>query len=77
MFFISGVFFSMRDIPKDYWWLLDWNPLLHAIELSRYSSYTTYGTTGVSFTYLWTLTLLSLFFSLLFYRAFWKKGVSR
>jgi capsular polysaccharide transport system permease protein len=44
MFFMSGVFYCATMIPKQYWYLFDWNPIFHAIELSRdafFSGYTT------------------------------------
>ncbi|MFT7315618.1 MAG: capsular polysaccharide transport system permease protein, partial [Paraglaciecola sp.] len=43
MFFISGTFFSLQDIPREYWHFLDWNPVLHAIELTRFAVRATYG----------------------------------
>lgn len=77
LFFISGVFFSLQDIPKDFWWLFDWNPILHAIELSRYAAYPSYGNEGVSFTYLILLTLVTMFLTLSFYHSVWKQAISR
>ncbi|WP_260680351.1 ABC transporter permease [Thalassotalea sp. PS06] len=44
MFLISGIFFSATMIPSQYWFLFDWNPIFHVIELSRdayFQSYTT------------------------------------
>ncbi|GAL12850.1 capsular polysaccharide ABC transporter permease protein KpsM [Vibrio astriarenae] len=35
MFFLSGIFFSLQDIPQEYWIYVIWNPLLHAVELTR------------------------------------------
>ncbi|GLR70888.1 ABC transporter permease [Agaribacter marinus] len=77
LFFISGIFFSLRDIPQEYWWLLDWNPLLHATELSRFYSYSSYGKVGVSQIFVFELLLVLVAFSLLFYRATWKGAISR
>jgi len=77
LFFISGVFFSLQDVPKEYWWLLDWNPILHAIELSRYAAYPSYGNEGVSFGYFSTLTLVILFLTLSIYHSVWKQAISR
>jgi capsular polysaccharide transport system permease protein len=77
LFFISGVFFSLKDVPKEYWWLLDWNPILHAIELSRYAAYPTYGNEGVSFNYLALFTLVVVFLTLAFYHNVWKQAISR
>ena len=77
LFFISGVFFSLQDIPKEYWWLLDWNPILHAVELSRYAAYPSYGNEGVSFTYLALVTLVAMFLTLSLYQSVWKQAISR
>lgn len=77
LFFISGVFFSLRDVPKEYWYLLDWNPILHAIELLRFGAFTEYGLTGVSLNYLLFFTLSFVFFALVVYQRFWKQAVNQ
>ncbi|MDC9513045.1 ABC transporter permease [Pseudoalteromonas sp. CST5] len=77
LFFISGVFFSMQDIPKEYWPYLDWNPILHAIELTRHAAYNTYPTEAVSEFYLLTCTIVLLFFALAVYHISWKQALSR
>ncbi|WP_289027908.1 ABC transporter permease [uncultured Paraglaciecola sp.] len=77
MFFISGVFFSLQDFPKEYWYLMDWNPILHAIELSRYAAYTTYGQSGVSVEYLSLITLSFMFLAMVVYKGFWRQAISR
>lgn len=77
MFFISGTFFSLQDIPPEYWYLLNWNPVLHAIELSRYATLTTYGDAGVSLSFLFIVVFTILFLSLSYYYAFWKQAISR
>ena len=76
-FFISGIFFSLQDIPQEYWSYLDWNPLLHAVELARYSASSAYGDAGVSYFYLDSFTLLSVFFALACYHISWKQVISR
>jgi len=77
MFFISGVFFSLQDIPREYWHFLDWNPVLHAIELTRFAVRATYGSEGVSLSYLGGTVLVFSFFSLAIYHIAWKQGISR
>jgi capsular polysaccharide transport system permease protein len=77
LFFISGSFFSLQDMPKEYWKYLDWNPILHAIELARYSAYPTYGYEGVSLGYLGMSTLFTVALSLGLYQAFWRQAISR
>jgi capsular polysaccharide transport system permease protein len=77
MFFISATFFSLQDIPREYWHFLDWNPVLHAIELTRYAVNATYGSEGVSLGYLSGIVLVFSFFSLAVYHIAWKQGISR
>jgi capsular polysaccharide transport system permease protein len=77
LFFISGTFFSLQDIPREYWHFLDWNPILHAIELTRFAVHTTYGSEGVSLGFLSSMVLVSSFFSLAVYHIAWKQGISR
>lgn len=77
MFFISGVFFSLQDFPKEYWPFLTWNPVLHAIELTRYSVYSSYGDAGVSLGFLAGIVLIFSFFSLAVYHVSWKQAISR
>jgi capsular polysaccharide transport system permease protein len=76
-FFISGVFFSLQDFPREYWHYLDWNPILHAIELARFSVYSTYGDSGVNLNYLVGVSFIFMFLSLAFYFAYWKQAISR
>ncbi|GAL24238.1 polysialic acid transport protein KpsM [Vibrio variabilis] len=77
MFFISGIFFSLQDIPQEYWPYLTWNPLLHAVELSRFAAYPAYGDLGVSYLFLDAATIVSLFFALACYHIGWKQAISR
>jgi len=77
MFFISGVFFSLQDVPQEYWSYLTWNPVLHAIELTRYAVYSQYGDAGVSGFYLNAFTLTSLGLALACYHISWKQAISR
>lgn len=77
LFFISGVFFSMQDIPQEYWHYLDWNPILHAIELSRHAAYNTYNTDAVSESFLFLSALIITAFALSVYQVFWKQAISR
>ncbi|WED24145.1 ABC transporter permease [Vibrio sp. JC009] len=77
MFFISGLFFSLQDFPREYWPYLNWNPLLHAVELTRYAAYPAYGNVGVSYFYLDLFTLLSLCLALSCYHIGWKQAISR
>lgn len=77
LLFISCVFYSLQDIPREYWHYLDWNPILHAIELARTAARSTYGYDGVSFTYLSFTVFIIFFIALCFYYAFWKQAISR
>ncbi len=77
IFFISGIFFSLQDIPQEWWPYLTWNPLLHAVELTRYAAYPTYGDAGVSYFYLDSVTIICVFFALACYHVSWKQAISR
>lgn len=77
LFFISGIFFSLKDIPREFWPYLTWNPLLHAVELTRFAAYPSYGNEGVSMFYLDTVTLTLVFFALSCYHVSWKQAISR
>ena len=76
LFFISGVFFSLNDIPDKYHYLLTWNPLLHAIELIRNGCYKGYNSDGVSIYVLALTALVAIFFGLALYRLDWKRMVA-
>ena len=52
LFFISGLFFSLNDIPSQYHHYLLWNPILHAIELIRNACYPGYNADSLSMGYL-------------------------
>jgi len=68
LFFISGVFFSIQVVPREYWPLLLWNPIFHGIELARSAVSTTYSADQVSLGYL-ALSAMAVFaFSLMLYR---------
>lgn len=71
MYFLSGIFFSLHHVPDEFRPYLLWNPVLHAIELSRlgyFSDY--YHGLGASWLYLGTAALVSLFFGLAVFRVF-------
>ncbi|TKF67362.1 ABC transporter [Vibrio sp. F13] len=77
MFFLSGIFYSLQDIPIDYRVYLVWNPILHAVELTRQAAYPNYITTGLSDFYINSFTLFCLFISLACYKISWKQAISR
>jgi capsular polysaccharide transport system permease protein len=68
LYFISGIMFPLQSIPEDYWPFLLWNPILHAVELSREAIIPGYISAGVSMSYLAMITLCTLFISLAIYR---------
>ena len=69
LFFISGVFVSLNALPQFIRPLLSWNPILQAIEITRFSFSTAYNIDKnlISITYLWQGSLISLFFGLFVY----------
>ncbi|KGY07246.1 ABC transporter permease [Vibrio sinaloensis] len=76
LIFISGVFFSLKDVPRDIWHLLDWNPILHCIEIMRGAAYLTFQPVGVSLSHLSFVMLASLTLGLCIYTAIWKRAIS-
>lgn len=67
LFFISGVFFSIQSVPRDYWPLFLWNPIFHAIELARMALAPGYVSEGASLAYLTMSTMAVLTFSMAIY----------
>jgi len=59
MFFISGIFFAGTMIPQQYWYVFSWNPIFHAIELSRDAFFSSYITPIGSWSYLSVCALVS------------------
>ncbi|MBB2325342.1 ABC transporter permease [Escherichia coli] len=68
LYFISCIMFPLHSIPKEYWPMLLWNPLIHVVELSRESVVIEYKSDGVSLQYLAISALISLFIGLALYR---------
>ena len=68
MFFISGILFCATMIPQQYWYLFDWNPVFHAIELSRDAIFRGYTTPVGSWSYLSLCALLSISAGLMLYQ---------
>lgn len=62
MFYISGIFYCAVMIPSQYWYLFDWNPIFHAIELIRDAFFKNYKTPIGSWEYLsiWALVCLGI-----------------
>lgn len=76
LYFLSGVFFSLEQIPKEYHGYLVWNPLLHVIELTREGLYAEYHGMFGNLVYLAFIAIFTLAFGLLTYRANWRDLVS-
>ncbi|WP_444926811.1 ABC transporter permease [Microbulbifer sp. TRSA002] len=72
LYFMSGVFFSLEQIPKEYHVYLVWNPLLHVIELNREALFSNFNGYFGSLAYLGFVSVSMLFFGLLCYRANWR-----
>ncbi|NIF03059.1 ABC transporter permease [Pantoea sp. Acro-805] len=68
LYFISCIMFPLHSIPKEYWSFFLWNPIVHAVELSREAVVTGYVSDGVSLQYLFICTLATLFLSLSLYQ---------
>ncbi|WP_226662987.1 ABC transporter permease [Microbulbifer aggregans] len=72
LYFISGVFFSLEQVPQEYHGYLSWNPLLHMIELTREGLFASYHGMFANLPYLATSSLAMLAFGLLVYRSQWR-----
>lgn len=77
LLFISCVFFSLQDIPREFWVYFTWNPLVHFIELARYACYQSYGDAGVSLSFTTEVTVIAMFFALALYHITWKRVLAR
>ena len=63
----SGIFYSVYTLPGPARPFVTWNPLLHSVELLRYSINEAYPLPGISLQYLAICTFVSLGFGLVFY----------
>lgn len=77
LFFISCVFYSLQDIPREYWKYFTWNPLVHFIEMGRYALLESYGHEGVSVSYPLIVTFIAFFFAICLYHINWKGLLAR
>lgn len=77
LLFISCVFFSINEIPKELWPYFYWNPLAQTIELSRSSLYQSYPPGPMNFEYLSVFALCSFFAACAVYQATWKHSLGR
>lgn len=66
--FTSGIFFATFELPPFTRPFVTWNPVLHAVELFRYSLNNDYPIPDISFRYLAWCSMLTLGFSLVLYR---------
>jgi len=68
LIFTSGLFFATFELPLYTRPFVTWNPLLHAVELFRYSLNNEYPIPDISLSYLIWCALILLGFSLILYR---------
>ena len=66
--FTSGIFFATFELPAYTRPLVTWNPVLHAVELFRYSINNQYPIPDISLSYLIWCSMVLLGFSLILYR---------
>ena len=65
LIFTSGIFFATFELPPVTRPFVTWNPVLHAVELFRYSLNNDYPIPDISFNYLAWWSLLTVGFSLI------------
>ena len=68
LIFTSGLFFATFELPLYSRPFVTWNPLLHAVELFRYSLNNEYPIPDISLSYLIWCSVILLGFSLILYR---------
>ena len=68
LIFTSGLFFATFELPLYSRPFVTWNPLLHAVELFRYSLNNEYPIPDISLSYLIWCSLILFGFSLILYR---------
>ena len=66
--FTSGIFFATFEIPAHMRPFITWNPILHGVELFRYSINNEYPIPDISLSYLILCSILTMSFSLILYR---------
>ena len=66
--FTSGIFFATFEIPAQMRPFITWNPILHGVELLRYSVNNEYPIPEISLSYLILCSMLTFSFSLILYR---------
>ena len=66
--FTSGIFFATFEIPAFARPFITWNPVLHGVELFRYSINNDYPIPDISLSYLAICTSVTLGFGLILYR---------
>ena len=66
--FTSGIFFATFELPEYTRPFVTWNPILHAVELFRYSMNNDYPIPDISLGYLISCSILLISFSLILYR---------
>ena len=66
--FTSGIFFATFELQPYMRPFVTWNPILHAVELFRYSINNQYPIPDISLTYLACCSMILLGFSLILYR---------
>ena len=66
--FTSGVFFATFELPEYTRPFVTWNPILHAVELFRYSMNNDYPIPDISMSYLVWCSIILFGFSMILYR---------
>lgn len=69
LYLLSGILFPVSRLPAEYHDLLLWNPVLHAVELSREAFFRGYASvSGVSLVFVAEVTVVLLFAGIVAYR---------
>ena len=68
LIFTSGIFFGTFELPQHVRPFVTWNPVLHSVELFRYSLNNQYPIPDISLQYLVWCSMVLFGFSLILYR---------
>ena len=77
LYFMSGIFFSISEIPETYRPYFEWNPILHAVELTRNAIVPTYNVQEASMAYVLMFALTIGAFGLALLRTTANRGQGR
>lgn len=68
LYFLSGIFYTVKVVPQQYQWFFEYNPLSNFMEGFKYLFFNAYDTRFFDVSYLAELTVVFLFLGLFLYK---------